>query len=114
VFALAPESTATTSGRLIGPPELLELEELELEELELLEELDELDELELLELELLDELELLELELLEELDELEDELEPPPPQPVNREAHSAKASTGAETLGFIGIIFIWAPDVIVI
>lgn len=64
-------------------------------------------------LEVLDVLE--ELELLDELlpppDELEELDEPPgfspvPPQPVSKNAHSAKASDGVETTGFRGILFI--------
>lgn len=102
MLVVEPESTATTSGRLIGPPELLEeLDEDEEDELELLEELELLDELDELELEL-------ELLLLELLDELEDELVLPgsPPQAVSREAHSTKVKVGVEIAGFIGIIFI--------
>lgn len=98
VLALAPESTATTSGRVTGVPELLEeleLDELELEELELLEELDEFDELE-------------ELELLLELDELEDPVGgglPPPPQPIS-DVHRIAASGAVKIAGFIRSFFI--------
>lgn len=94
---------ATTSGRLTGCPELLELElldELELLLDELLEELDELDELELL-LELLLE--------LDELDELEDELGVgvglPPPQPTSA-VHRIAASGADIFAGFKRSVFI--------
>lgn len=96
---VAPESIATTSGRLTGCPELLELElldELELLLDELLEELDELEELELL------------LELLDELDELEDELGvglPPPPQPTSA-VHRIAASGADIFAGFKRSVFI--------
>lgn len=90
---------ATTSGRLTGCPELLELElldELELLLDELLEELDELDELELL------------LEL-DELDELEDELGVgvglPPPQPTSA-VHRIAASGADIFAGFKRSVFI--------
>lgn len=90
---------ATTSGRLTGCPELLELElldELELLLEELLEELDELEELELL------------LEL-EELDELEDELGVgvtlPPPQPTSA-VHKIAASGADIFAGFKRSVFI--------
>jgi hypothetical protein len=92
---------ATTSGRVTGCPELLELElldelELLLDELEELEELDELEELELL------------LEL-DELDELEDELGAgvvlPPPQPTSA-VHRIAASGADKLAGFKRIFFI--------
>ncbi len=81
VLVEAPESIATTSGILVGAPELLDELELLLDVL--------LDELELLLDVLLDELELDELELLEELED-DDELPLPgllPPQPPNINAH---------------------------
>lgn len=91
-----PESTATTSGKLIKPPELELLDELELDELEL-------DELELLEeFELLEELEL-ELELLDEL-EGDGSGPPPPPHAVSSTAQSAVVSE--PIAGFRGILFI--------
>ena len=99
VLVVAPESMATTSGRVTGCPELLELElldELELLLDELLEELDELEELELL------------LEL-EELDELEDELGAglgsPPPQPTSAE-HRIAASGADSFAGLKRSVFI--------